>query len=168
LFTFGLLTLACALASFVFACATPFAAFAVIAAEILPLPSALLVVAAAWVVNQAIGFSVHHYPIDANTIFWGVTIGAAALAGTAAAALVLRRAQRANVVVALSLALAAAYTTYELVLLAATPFLGGEGAFTAAIVSRIGVLNILWLIGLVAACEIARLLNRHGRHQTVS
>jgi hypothetical protein len=39
-FSFGLLTLACALASFAFACATPFAAFAVIAAEMLPLSSA--------------------------------------------------------------------------------------------------------------------------------
>ena len=128
-FSFGLLTLACALASFAFACATPFAAFAVIAAEILPLPSALLVVAAAWVVNQAIGFGALHYPIDSNTILWGAAIGIAALAGTAAAALVLRLAQRVRVVVALGLALAAAVTVYELVLLAATPFLGGEGAF---------------------------------------
>jgi hypothetical protein len=168
LFSFGLLTVACALASFVFACATPFAAFAVIAGEMLPLPSALLVVAAAWVVNQAIGFGTHHYPIDANTILWGVTIGAAALAGTAVAALVLRRAQWANTVVALGLALATAYTAYEVVLFAATPFLGGEGAFTAAIIGRIGALNILWLIGLVAACEIARLLNRYRHHQTVS
>jgi hypothetical protein len=169
LFSFGLLTLACALASFAFACATPFAAFAVIAAaEILSLPSALLVVAAAWVVNQAIGFGALHYPIDANTILWGAFIGAAALAGTAAAALVLRLAQSANIVVALGLALLAAYTAYELVLLAATPFLGGEGAFTAAIVGRIGVLNILWLIGLVAASETVRLLNRYRRHQTAS
>ena len=70
--------------------------------------------------------------------------------------------------VALGLALAAAFTVYELVLLAATPFLGGEGAFTAAIVGRIGMLNILWLIGLVAACETVRLLDRYRRHQTAS
>ena len=33
---------------------------------------------------------------------------------------------------------------------------------------RIGVLNILWLIGLVAACEVVRLLNSTRRRQTVS
>lgn len=47
LFCFALLTMACALASFAFACATPFAAFAVVAAAMLPLPPALLVVGAA-------------------------------------------------------------------------------------------------------------------------
>ena len=31
-------------------------------------------------VNQAIGFGLLHYPIDTNTILWGFTIGAAALA----------------------------------------------------------------------------------------
>ena len=163
-----MLTLACALASLAFACATPFAVFAVMAAEKLPLSSALLVVAAAWVVNQAIGFGALHYPVDANTIAWGLAIGAAALAGTATSAFVLRVAQRAGAVLALGLALVVAYATYELVLFAATPFLGGEGAFTAAIIVRIGVLNILWLIGLVAASETVRLLNPYRRHQTAS
>jgi hypothetical protein len=167
-FSFGLLTLACALASFAFACATPFAAFAVMAAEMLPLSSALLVVAAAWVVNQAIGFGVLHYPVDANTIAWGIAIGAAALAGTAISACVLRLAQRMNTVGALGLALLAAYATYELVLFSATPFLGSEGAFTPTIIARIGVLNILWLIGLVAASETVRLLNPYRRQQTAS
>jgi hypothetical protein len=50
-----------------------------------------------------------------------------------------------------------------LVLFGATPFLGGEGAFTAAVVARIGAQNVFWLIGLVAASEIVRLLNRHYR-----
>jgi hypothetical protein len=54
----------------------------------------------------------------------------------------------------------------KLVLFGATPLLGGEGAFTAAIVARIGVQNVLWLIGLVAASEIVRLLNR--RYRTAS
>jgi hypothetical protein len=68
LFCFALLTISCALASFVLACATPFAAFAVIAAAVLPLRQALLVVAGAWLVNQGIGFGALHYPIRTNTI----------------------------------------------------------------------------------------------------
>jgi hypothetical protein len=168
LFSFGLLTAACALASFAFACATPFAAFAVIAADILPLSWALPVVAAAWVVNQAIGFGALHYPVNANSILWGIAIGVAALAATAAAASVLRLVRRTNMAVAFALALVVAYAAYELVLFAATPFLGGAGAFSAAIVGRIGLLNILWLIGLVAACEVVRLLNSTRHRQTVS
>jgi hypothetical protein len=168
LFMFGLLALACALASFAFACATPFAAFAVIAAQTLPLTSALLVVAAAWVVNQAIGFGALHYPLYANTILWGIAIGAAALAGTVVAAAALRLAKRAGSAVALGLGLVAAYAIYEFVLFAATPFLGSESAFTMAIIGRIGGLNVLWLIGLMASSEIVRLLNLRRSHQTAS
>jgi hypothetical protein len=66
-----LLTAACALTSFAFACATPFAAFAAIAGAMLPLSAALPVVLAAWIVNQAIGFGVLGYPIELNTFLWG-------------------------------------------------------------------------------------------------
>ena len=75
LFCLVLLMAACALASFAFACATPFAAFAVVAAAMLPWRPALLVVTAAWLVNQAIGFGVLHYPLDRNTVLWGFGIG---------------------------------------------------------------------------------------------
>jgi hypothetical protein len=50
----------------------------------------------------------------------------------------------------------------------ATPVLGGAGAFTLKIVARLGLLNILWLIGLVGACEIVRLTNPFGRGRAVS
>jgi hypothetical protein len=160
-----LLTIACGLASFVFACATPFAAFAVVAAAALPLQSALLAVTAAWVVNQAIGFGVLHYPVDMNTILWGLVIGMAALAATVTSTIVLRMLRRNGTPVALGFALIGAYAAYELVLLAATPLLGGAGGFTTAIVGRLGVLSVLWLIGLVAACEVFRLLTSRLRHQ---
>lgn len=166
LFCFALLTVACALASFAFACATPFAAFAVIAAASLSLRPALLVVAAAWLVNQGIGFAVLHYPIDGPTIAWGFVIGAAALAATATSAAVLRSLPRAATAVAFAFALLGAYAACEIVLLAATPVLGGEGDFTVAIAGRLGVLNILWLIGLVAVAEIFRAalnMRRHSR-----
>jgi hypothetical protein len=168
LFCFALLTVSCALASFVLACATPFAAFAVMAAAMLPLRSALLVVTGAWLVNQGIGFGALHYPIDDNTMLWGVTIGIAALAATAVSAAILRLLSLASTPMALALALIGGYGAYELALLAATPFLGSAENFTAAIVGRIGVLNIAWLIGLVAACEFVRLVNPFKRGQMVS
>jgi hypothetical protein len=168
LFCFVLLTIACGLASFAFACATPFAAFAVIAAAMLPLPSALLTVAAAWLVNQGIGFGCLHYPINGSTIAWGFVIGAAALAATGIAAAMLRSPPRSGTAVALASALLGAYAAYEIVLFLATPVLGGEGDFTAAIVGRIGILNVLWLIGLVAASEASRLIMAGRRRQTVA
>lgn len=168
MFCFALLTAACALASFAFACATPFAAFAVVAAAMLPLRPALLMVTAAWLVNQGIGFGMLHYPVDANAIAWGFAIGAAALAATVLAYSMLRALPRAGAPLALACALLGAYVAYELVLFAVTPFLGGEGAFTFAIVGRLGVLSVLWLIGLVAACEVFRLLTSAWRRQVSS
>lgn len=163
MFGFVLLTVSCALASFAFACATPFAALAVVAAAMLPLRPALLVVTGAWLVNQSIGFGVLHYPIDGSTIAWGLVIGAAALLATIAASSILRMLPQGRTPLMLALALVAAYAVYELALLAATPLLGGEGAFTAAIVTRIGLTSAAWLAGLVATCEIVRLVDPLGR-----
>ena len=52
LFCLVLSASSCASASFAFACATPFAAFAVVASSLLPLVPALLVMIGAWLVNQ--------------------------------------------------------------------------------------------------------------------
>lgn len=159
MFCFALLTVSCALASFALACATPFAAFAVVAAAALPLRPALLVVTGAWLVNQCIGFCALHYPVDASTIAWGFVIGAAALLATAAASIILRMLPQGRTPLILAITLVVAYVVYELALLAATPFLGGEGAFTAAIVTRIGLTCAVWLAGLSTACEIIRLVD---------
>ncbi|WFU20965.1 hypothetical protein QA649_22845 [Bradyrhizobium sp. CB1717] len=157
-FCLALLTASCALASFALACATPFAAFAVVAAAMLPLRPALLVVTGAWLVNQGIGFGLLHYPVDGSTLAWGFVIGAAALVATAVSSAVLGALPQGRTPLMLASTLAVAYAIYELVLFAATPLLGGEGAFTAAIVTRLGLLSAVWLAGLVAVCEIVRLV----------
>src|ERR1700754_4278892 len=90
LFAFVLLAATSALASLALACATPFAAFAVIAAAMLPRRQALLVVLGSWLVNHGLGFCVLHYPVNGTTMLWGLVIGAAALAATLAASGVLR------------------------------------------------------------------------------
>ena len=154
LFCVALLTVSCAVASFAFACATPFAAFAVVASALLALPSALLVVGAAWIVNQSIGFGALGYPHNTTTLLWGLAIGLAALTATVCAKAVLRAWTRPNTVIGLTSAVVAAYASYEVVLLAFTPALGGAGAFTATIVTRLGLLNVLWLIGLILVCML--------------
>lgn len=168
LFCFALLTVSCALASFALACATPFAAFTVVAAAMLPLRPALFTVTGTWLVNQAIGFGAHHYPIDTNTVLWGFAIGAGALAATAASVAALRTLPQNRTPLVLALSLVCAYGAYEFALFTVTPFLGGAGAFTAAIIARLGFLNAAWLIGLVAACESIRLLNPFRRGRAVS
>lgn len=161
----ALLTTACAIASFALACATPFAAFAVIAAATLARRAALLVVAGAWLVNQGIGFGALHYPVDATTLAWGAVIGLAAAAATAAASILGPHLARLAAPLALALTLALAYAAYEFVLVAATPVLGGATAFTASIVIRLGLLNLAWLVGLVSASEAIRMLASRVRPQ---
>ena len=68
----------------------------------------------------------------------------------------------------LAAALVAAYCAYEVALFAVTPFLGGAGAFTVAIIARLAFLNVIWLIGLVAACEIVRLIEPFRKGRAVS
>jgi hypothetical protein len=157
----------CALASIVLACATPFAAFAVISAAMLPPRLAFLVVAGTWLVNQAIGFGVHHYPIDTYTILWGFAMGAGAVASVAVsvAALCILPLNRTPLVLALTLV--CADSACELVLFAVTPFVGGAGAFTTSIVARLGALNGVWLISLFALSEIIRLVNSFRRDRAV-
>jgi len=168
LFSFVLLAVAAALASLVFACATPFAAFAVVAAALLSLPAALAVVGVAWIVNQVIGYGVLGYPHDASTIAWGLAIGVAALVAVVAAKATLRLAPRTGAATALVLSLVAAYAAYELVLLAFTPWLGDAGDFSAAIVGQLGVLNVLWLASLLAVCAAAAPLLAMRRRQALS
>ena len=126
--------------------------------SMLPLSAALPVVLAAWIVNQAIGFGVLGYPMEMNTLLWGLAIGVAALAATAVSARVPRLLPAGGRAATLTLAVIAAYAVYEIVLLAFAPALGGSGALTMTIIARLGLLNVLWMLGLVAACEIAALL----------
>src|SRR5215471_13146701 len=86
-----LLVAGCASASLVFSCATPFAAFAVLAAAALPLRSALAAIVAVWLVNQAIGFGLLGYPRTLDTAAWGLVIGVAAVVATLIAAMMFRR-----------------------------------------------------------------------------
>ena len=105
--------------------------------------------------RQAIGFGVLGYPVELNTFLWGFAIGAAALIATAVSTLV-RRPPSIGHLIELAIALLAAYVAYEVVLFAFTPVLGGAGAFTVAIIARIGLLNVLWMIGLAAAYELLK------------
>jgi hypothetical protein len=107
------------------------------------------------------------YPHTLNTVAWGLAIGAAAVVATAVAAVMFRRLASIGRFAIYPLALIASYAGYELSLLAVTPILGGEGAFTLEIVGRIAFLNAVWLAGLVVAFEAGRLLDGAARRQAL-
>jgi hypothetical protein len=119
-----------------------------------------------WLVNQALGFGAHHYPIDANTILWGFAIGASALAATVASVAARRTLPRNRSLLVLALILVCAYGAYELALFAVTPFFGWRGSLHGG--HHRAPLNAMWLIGLVAACESIRPLNPARRGRAVS
>ena len=167
LFCVTVLVAACASASLVFACATPFAAFAVLAAAMLPLRSALLATAVVWLVNQIIGFGLLGYPWTLNAALWGVGLAAAAELATAIAVSVFHRLAHVGRFAVYPLALVAGFAGYEICLLALTPLLGGGEAFAVDIVGRIAFLNAIWLAGLVGVYEVARLLDGLARRHAL-
>jgi hypothetical protein len=144
-----------AVGSWEFACITPFVAFAVAAGYVLSARAALLTVMAIWIVNQAIGFTVLGYPWTVDTILWGFAIGAAALLAAVIACATLRF-RLANNIAAIGAAFVFALAAYEGGLFLVTFALGGEDAFTPAIVGHVALLNLGWTVGLVGTYAILR------------
>ena len=144
-----------AVSSWEFACITPFVAFAVAAGYALSARGALLTMMAIWLVNQAIGFGVLGYPWTVDTILWGFAIGAAALLAAALASATLRFGFRNNVT-ATGAAFVLAFGACEGGLFLVTFALGGQDAFTPAIVGHVALLNLGWTVGLVGTYEILR------------
>jgi hypothetical protein len=144
-----------AISSWEFACITPFVAFSVAAAYALSTRSALLTVAGVWLANQAVGFAVLGYPWTADTILWGLAIGAAALAATGLACLTLRSGFQGKVV-AVGASFVVALGAYQGGLFLATFALGGRDAFTPAIIGHVALLSLGWTVALVGSWEILR------------
>jgi hypothetical protein len=142
--------------SFVFACAVPFAALGALAAVTLGRRDALLLVGAAWLANQAVGFGYQGYPWTAECLLWGAIFGIVAVAVTLAARQVYARMSRHGAPLAYAASFAGAFIVYEagLFLIAAT-MLGGTEAYAPTGVLRIFAINAAAFIGLL-------LLNRFG------
>src|SRR5712692_7098304 len=73
----AMLVAASAAFSFVFACATPFAAFGAAAALTLSRRDALRLTVAVWLANQVLGYAVLKYPWTANSFAWGAVLAVA-------------------------------------------------------------------------------------------
>lgn len=142
-----LLTVASTATTLALACATPFPALAALAAVHMRRSDGVLLMIAAWVASQAVGFCAIGYPQDARTLAWGVAIGVAAVAAVLAGG----AAARGSSAVRLVLAYLAAFVGFKLTILLASLALGGVGtALSVEIMTRQFVRNGAILIGLLA------------------
>lgn len=152
-----ILTLAVVGGSFVISCVTPFVALAVALAGTVRLSVALRAMTAIWLTNQFVGFVFFHFPRTPNTVLWGFAIGGAAMLSTVAASIVIKRAVFPTVI-RLGFALLVGYTIYEVALLVTALFLGGIETFSSIVVAQLGLVNLVWFVGLVALNELVAIL----------
>ncbi len=131
--------------SFLAGCLEPLVAVAVIAAGALPLRRALLLTAAVWLAGQAVGFGLHDYPRDAQTIFWGVGLGIAALAATLAAASALRAFTGKPVWLGAGAAFIAAFMANQIAILGVEQLVTGACEVRPGVISLVGFVNAVWL-----------------------
>jgi len=140
--------------SLIFACATPFAALAALAAVKMPRGEALTLTGCAWLANQFVGFFVLHYPQTWDSFAWGSAIGVACLVATLGAEESLRF-SKTNLA-QLTLAFVTACCLYEGVLFASTALLpSGPDAFSFHIVARIFEINAVAFVALLILHRVA-------------
>ena len=149
-----LLAVAAVGGSLAFACITPFAAFAALAAETQRPRAALATLALIWAANQAVGFAFLDYPRDASTMLWGLAILVAALLATCAACFVVARLDHMRRWQRLGLAFLAAFAVYELALLGPSLFTGESANFAPGIIGDLAWIDLAWLAGMAALHEI--------------
>ncbi len=156
----GLLIVPSIVATGALACVAPFAAVAALAALTLGRREALATVLALWLGNQVVGFLFLDYPMDANTLGWGVAMGIAALLAVQAVGWARARRDATG----LAIGFAVAFATNQLSLWAASAFLGAGAGFTAGIIAYVAVINALWFLALGAGhVALVALAERRAR-----
>jgi hypothetical protein len=150
----AVLTTVSVLGTLALACATPFAALAVIAVIFLPRREAFVLIGVNWLANQAIGFGLLHYPLTWSTFEGGINIGIAAMASVGAAILVYRPLLKCGTAVAIVGTLVTSFAVNEGALFV-TAMGHFEGDFTAPIALSMLYLNGMALAGLLALQVLA-------------
>ena len=148
-----LVTVSSVLFSLGFACATPFAALAAIAGSRMSRSSALLLVAATWLANQAVGYLVLDYPRTVDSFGWGFAIGAAALLATLAVHELGRFGLRP--IVQFAAAFAVAFAVDQAALFSATAVLPSNGGFSMAVILYVAKINALGFAALFALYQLS-------------
>jgi hypothetical protein len=137
----ALLVLLAGLVCSLLGCVVPLAALAAFAAIFVSRRVAMLAIGATWILNQLLGFTIHHYPPTVSTFAWGIAIGVAAFAAYGVARIV-----RANA----ALALLASFVAFEGVLMLFSVRLGDWGAYAPSILLLLFATNVAWFAGMFA------------------
>jgi hypothetical protein len=136
-----------------FACATPFAALAAVAAVNLSRRDAVLLIGASWLINQVVGFTMLHYPHNWDCYRGGLELGLAAFACVGASVLVCRRLHASQSFLALTATFAASFVAYEgLLYVVSGPSYAAD--FSWPIVRYVLVLNALAFAVLLAMQKV--------------
>ena len=136
--------------SVAFACATPFAALAALAAPYMSRRDAFVVTGVTWIANQAVGYGFLHYPHTFESFAWGLAIGAGAVAATALAAEIGSALRPFGWVPTTLASFAVAFAGYEVVLYAAATILPSDSSdFSLAVVLYILKVNVIAFGGLL-------------------
>ena len=135
--------------SLLLACVFPFASFAALAALTMTPRRGLMLVTAAWTLNQATGFFLMSFPWDAQAVGHGIAILAATLAATAVARFTLGKVH-GPVALRAGAALLTAFVVHQLLLRAYASIGGGAENFSAEIISGVALNDAIWFTGLMA------------------
>jgi hypothetical protein len=147
-----------------FACATPFAALATVAALKLGRRDAVGAIGVVWLANQAIGYGLLGYPWTWDSAAWGLAIGlSACLAVQGARGLAANRPAS----LAVSLPFVAAFAIFESGLYVAGLALpGSDGAFSASVIGHVFLINAVTLCVVMAVYHLAMLTGHLARPDT--
>jgi hypothetical protein len=132
--------------SYALACVAPIAAVAALAALAMRRGEGLALVVVAWLVNQAVGFTLLSYPHTPDSYAWGAAIGVAAVLGYFAAAAVIPSVK--STLLAAAAAFAVAFAVYQFALYAfgvATSYAGDS--FSLAVVGEVLAINAVAYVG---------------------
>jgi hypothetical protein len=130
-------------------CLEPLVAVAVITAGALPLGRALLLTVAVWLAGQAIGFGLHDYPRDTQTISWGAGLGVAALVSAVAAAPTLAALTGKPIWLRAGAAFVVAFVANQLVILGVEQAITGACTLRPGVISLVGAVNAGWFVALL-------------------
>lgn len=131
-------------------CVDPLVAVAVIAAGALSPGRAVLLVLATWATGQAVGFGLHDYPRDRQTIAWGFGLGAGALVALATAVAVLWLLPRRPAWLRAVAAFAAAFCAQQAAMLGVEQIVVGWCEVRPVTIAQVGLINAVWFAGLLA------------------
>lgn len=130
-------------------CLDPLVAVAVIAAGTLRPLQALLLTLAVWAVGQAVGFGLHDYPRDLQTVSWGFGLAAGALIALATAMAVLWLLQGRSIWLRATTAFGAAFLAQQAAMLGVEQIVAGSCEIRPAIIAQVGAINAAWFAGLM-------------------